>query len=360
MRLFRPFENSPPAPERVRTLALFAPNWVGDAVMATPAMRALRTRFAGARTIAVCRPPVGDVLAGTGLADAVVPLPKGGLGVWDAVLRLREEPADLAVLFPNSLRAAGVARAAGAGRTLGFARDGRRALLTDPVVPGDTETPRPTLLAYNRLAIAAGCGDPGTATELAVSDRDETAFERVAADHPVLRGGFVALNPGGAFGAAKHWPAEHFASLARRIAATLGRAVVILCGPAERDAARRIAAIADDRRVVPLAGYPPSIGLTKAAVRAADLLVTTDSGPRHFAGPLGTPCVTLFGPTHIAWSETFHRNATHLQRKLDCGPCQQRTCPLGHHRCMRDLTPDRVFAAVARALNAGGERRIAA
>ena len=346
----------PLTPGSVRTLAAFLPNWVGDAVMATPALRSLRTRFADARVVAVCRPPVGDVLAGTGLADAVIPLPKGAGGVWGAVRALRSERADLAVLFPNSLRAALVARAGGVRRRLGFARDGRRWLLTDPVEPGDRSVPSPTLLSYNRLALAAGCGDPGTNTELAVLPSDAAAFAAVLAAHPVLAGGFVALNPGGAFGAAKHWPTGHFAALARRIAAT-GRAVLVLCGPSERATAAEIAAAAADPRVVSLADRPLSLGLTKAAVRAAELLVTTDSGPRHFAGPLGTPAVTLFGPTHIAWSETFHPAATHLQLAVDCGPCQRRACPLGHHRCMTDLTPGRVFEAVTATL---ADRRAAA
>ena len=356
----RPDRWGPPRPDAVRTLAAFLPNWVGDAVMATPALRALRTRFGDARVIAVCRPPVHAVLAGTGLADEVVPLPKQGREVWSATRALRVEPADLAVLFPNSLRTAAVAKLAGAKRTLGFARDGRRWLLTDPVPPGDRDTPSSTLLSYNKLARAAGCDDPGTDTELAVLPADETAFAAVLSRHATLRRGFVALNPGGAFGAAKHWPTEHFAALARRIVSETGRAVLVLCGPAEREIAAEIAARAGDARVTSLAGQSLSLGLTKAAVRAADLLVTTDSGPRHFAGPLGVPAVTLFGPTHIAWSETFHPTATHLQIAVDCGPCQQRTCPLGHHRCMTELTPDRVFAAVRAALPAAAPQRVAA
>jgi heptosyltransferase-2 len=156
----------------------------------------------------------------------------------------------------------------------------------------------------------------------------------------------ITLNPGGAFGAAKHWPTGHFAKLARRIATDLDRTAIVLCGPAERDEAREIVRLADHPLVTSLAEEVPSIGLTKAAVRASELLVTTDSGPRHFAAPFGVPAVTLFGPTHIAWSETFSPNAVHLQVPVDCGPCQQRVCPLRHHRCMTELTPDRVFEAV--------------
>ena len=351
---------APLDPTAIETLAVFLPNWVGDAVMATPALRALRTRYADAKLIAVCRPPVGDVLAGTDLADEVVALPKSQASAWKATATLRGEPADLAVLFPNSLRTAAVARLAGAKRTLGFNRDGRRWLLTHPVPPGDRSVPSPTLLSYNKLALAAGCDEPGTRTELAVLPADAAAFQAVLNDHPTLGGGFVALNPGGAFGAAKHWPTKHFADLARRIAATLNRSVLALCGPSEREISEEIADLASDPRVVSLADRSLSLGLTKAAVRAADLLVTTDSGPRHFAGPLGTPAITLFGPTHIAWSETFHPNATHLQLPIDCGPCQQRTCPLGHHRCMTELTPEHVYGAVRVALSAAAPQRAAA
>jgi heptosyltransferase-2 len=103
--------------------------------------------------------------------------------------------------------------------------------------------------------------------------------------------------------------------------------------------------------VVSLAEQPMSIGLSKACVRRARLMVTTDSGPRHFAAAFGVPVVSLFGPTHIEWSENYFDRAVHLQHKLPCGPCQRRVCPLGTHQCMRDLGPDEVWAAVRRLLD---------
>ena len=98
-----------------------------------------------------------------------------------------------------------------------------------------------------------------------------------------------------------------------------------------------------------------SLGLTQPEVRRASLLVTTDSGPRHFAAAFGRPVVTLFGPTHVEWTETYYPKAVHLQKKVPCGPCQLRTCPLDH-RCMRELSPEEVFAAADRLL-AGEARR---
>jgi heptosyltransferase-2 len=127
--------------------------------------------------------------------------------------------------------------------------------------------------------------------------------------------------------------------------------VLVLCGPSERKIAREIVARAGHSSIVSLADEEPSIGLTKAAIRHAELLVTTDSGPRHFAPPFGVPVVTLYGPTHVAWSETYYDRSLHLQLDLDCGPCQQRTCPLGHHRCMRELNVPWVFRAATTLLH---------
>ncbi len=164
----------------------------------------------------------------------------------------------------------------------------------------------------------------------------------------------LCLNPGAAFGASKCWPTEHFATLARALAAQRDLRVVILCGPAERIVCRQIAAIARHPGVIALAdqvapsrhgGLNLSLGLTKACVRRAALLVTTDSGPRHFAAAFDRPVLTLFGPTHIAWTETYHPAARHLQLQVECGPCQRRLCPLDH-RCMRELDPGTVFTAV--------------
>jgi heptosyltransferase II len=159
----------------------------------------------------------------------------------------------------------------------------------------------------------------------------------------------VCLNPGAAFGSAKCWPSEAFATLARKLVDQRGSQVLVLCGPAERELARQIATRAERALVHSLADYPLSLGLTKACIRRADLLITTDSGPRHFAAAFHRPVVTLFGPTHIAWTETYHPKAIHLQKSVDCGPCQLRACPLDH-RCMRLLTPTEVFNAATELL----------
>ncbi|MBA3313348.1 MAG: lipopolysaccharide heptosyltransferase II [Planctomycetota bacterium] len=338
-------------------LAVFLPNWVGDAVMATPALRAIRNHHRDAEIVAVLRRPIDEVLAGTGLVDRVLIHSPRGSDPWQRglrfALRLRAEAFDVAILFPNSLRTAGLAFVSGAKRRIGFSRDRRGRLLTDALTPKPRDVPHPVIDEYLRIAAHLGCEELSRKAEIAVLPDDEQRFEtfRRSLPHELQSRPLITLNPGGAFGSGKHWPTQHFATLAQRIGGELGHLTLVLCGPAERDQAREIVRLASHPLVASLADEILSIGLTKAAVRASSLLVTTDSGPRHFAAPFGVPAVTLFGPTHIAWSETFSKDAVHLQVPVECGPCQQRVCPLGHHKCMVDLSVDRVFEAVQTVLH---------
>jgi heptosyltransferase-2 len=204
----------------------------------------------------------------------------------------------------------------------------------------------PTIEGYLRLADVAGCTWEPRRLELATTPADERAADAVwrELDLPA-DGDVVILNSGGAFGAAKHWPVEHFAELARRIVGDRRTRVLINCGPAERKIAADIAALAADPRVVSLAGFEQlPIGLTKACMRRARLVVTTDSGPRFLAIAFDRPVVTLFGPTDPRATETGYEREISLSLNLDCQPCMERTCPLVHHQCMRDLSVDHVYA----------------
>ena len=265
---------------------------------------------------------------------------------------------DLAVLFPNSFRTALVAYLGGCRKRVGFVRYGRGPLLSYRLAPvrdaAGRLVPSPAIDAYNRLAQAAGCPRPSYRMELFTTPRDETDADAIwkqmgLASYPEV----VCLNPGAAFGSAKFWPAEYFARLARDLALKRRSGVLVLCGPGEREVARRIVQEADHPAVQSLCDQPLSVGLTKACIRRCNLLVTTDSGPRHFGIAFDRPVVTLFGPTHIAWTETYHAGSVHLQKPVPCGPCQQRVCPLDH-RCMTELTPAEVFAAATQLLAPAG------
>jgi heptosyltransferase-2 len=337
-------------------IAIFLPNWIGDVVMATPALKAIREHFADAYLIGVIKPYVAGVLDGLTWLDRLIF--RDTNGPWSrrmpaVVADLRRERPDLAILFTNSFRSGLMAYLSGCRRRVGYARDGRSCLLTDRLEPlrdsSGKLAPSPIIESYNRLAVRVGCTQPGYQMELATSFRNERAADVVWRQAGLLAyPEVVCLNPGGAFGSAKHWPADYFAELARLLVDQRGCGVLVLCGPSEKEMAgeivRQARLLQKNPAVHSLADYPMSLGLTKACVRRADLLITTDSGPRHFAAAFNRPVVTLFGPTHINWTETYYPQAIHLQKKVDCGPCQLRTCPLDH-RCMKLMTPQEVFRA---------------
>jgi heptosyltransferase-2 len=268
---------------------------------------------------------------------------------------------DAAVLFPNSFRSAAVAALGRCRRRIGFDRFGRGLLLTDVLQPvrdaAGRRVPRPVIDDYNRLVTRLGVPDPGHRMELHTIPDDEVAADRVWADLGLHRfPEVVGLNSSGAFGAAKLWPAAHFATLARELVDRRGCGVLVVCGPNERATAREIVRLADRAQVVSLADRPVSLGLTKACVRRLDAFVTTDSGPRHFAAAFDVPVVSLFGPTHIEWTETYYSKGINLQKKVPCGPCQLRVCPLDH-RCMTELMPAEVLAAATDLLHRFPVRR---
>lgn len=331
------------------TILVMLPNWVGDAVMATPAIRAIREAHLDALLIGAGRAAICATLKGNPRLDRFVTLDRGTLSEARIAWQLRSERIGLAVLFPNSVRSALFARLAGAQRLIGFARYGRDILLTDRLFPrrGADGRPRPwpVMLDYNRLTKMAGASVRHNRQELFTTPVDEDLVDSVWSQCDFASSSrVVCLNPGAAFGSAKLWPAEYFAELARRIARDHDAGVLILCGPTERELARRIVKLASHPAVHSLADAPVSLGLTKACIRRCDLLVTTDSGPRHFAAAFDKPVVALFGPTHRQWTLTGHPLERQLQRTVSCGPCQRRTCPTDH-RCMNELRPDDVLAA---------------
>jgi len=339
---------------------VFLPNWVGDVVMATPALRALRAHLGpGTTVVGLTRPYVAGVLAGSDLLDEEWPhdpeVARTPRGLLAAVLALRRGRFELALVLPNSFHTALIAWLAGVRRRVGYARNRRGALLTTALTPPRRDgrlLPTSIVGAYLELVYALGSPPETWRLQLGTTADDEAQADAAWASlglGPDAR--VIALNSAGAFGAAKLWPVEHCTALAGRLVRELDHDVLVLCGPEERERAEAIVRLAASPRVGSLAGRPLSLGLTKACVRRSRLLVSTDSAVRHFGAAFDVPVVSLFGPTHIAWSDTRHVKERTLQLALECGPCQRPTCPLGHHRCMRELDVDTVLRAVAELLS---------
>ena len=349
--------------------AVFLPNWVGDAVMATPTLRAFRDALGpDARIVGIMRPHLIELLQGTDwLTESWAFDPRSNdraLRIGTVTRRMRDANFDIGLMLSNSLRCAWMCYRAGVRRRIGYAGNCRTMFLTDRLywtrtgcgmLPGigGNRAAIPNVDQYLRLLEPLGCVCPSRKLELQTSRADRQEAEKVWSELNLNADGrVIALSGGGAYGPSKLWPEKNLAELAKMIVERLDHDVLVLCGPKEKDSARRVVQAADSKRVVSMADQRLVWGNVKACIERCRMMVATDSGPRHIGAALGLPVVTLFGPTVTTWIENPTVRGTHLMNEsLDCLGCYKRECPLGHHRCMTELKPQTVFEAVAATLD---------
>jgi heptosyltransferase II len=344
-------------------LLVVLPNWIGDVVLATPVLAALRTHFPASRISYLLRPYVGEVIEGGGWHDATVHWPavrgfRRELSMLRLAGRLREERFDAALLLTNSFRSAFVVWQAGIRRRVGYARDWRTWLLTDRPKPERANgvfVPRSVLPYYAALAAALGCTVTDWRLRLGVTPQQEHAGQELLRHYDLLGRRYAVVNPGAAFGAAKCWLPERFAECCDRLRTEHGLAPVLVGAKGELPLLRRIAELAHGP-VVCREKPATTLGSLKVVIRDAALLLCNDTGPRHYGIAFDVPTVTIFGPTHQAWTAVQAPREIRLQAKVDCGPCQLRVCPLDH-RCMTAVTVEMVIQAAAKVLAQAPQRR---
>lgn len=327
------------------------PNWLGDTVMAVPALRALRARWPGART--ALAGPWASMLAGQDLADVLIDYPRPWRERLRASRDARRFGAEVALLLPNSPESALAARWWGARRLVGYATDGRTWLLSDPLPLPPRR--RHQVDEYLALAEHLDARSDERVPRLAPPAEGEARQRAHALVSGVLFGTaarpLVGVHLGAAGGPAKTWPAGHVADLCRRLVAE-GAACLLLGPPAEAAAAEAVCAEAP---AVSLVGRDEP-GLLLALLPELDVLVSGDTGVAHLAAALGTPVVTIFGPTDPALSAPRGRAAI-VAHAVPCAPCFYRRCPIDH-ACMRGVAPglvaERVLASAGAARGAAG------
>ena len=344
-------------PEVVERLVVFLPNWVGDAVMFTPALRAIRARFGPARLALAGRAAPLAALAPCPWADETI---RDAGSVLALARALRRGRFDLAVLGPNSFRSALAARLAGAKRRVGYARDGRGWLLTDrleaPRAADGSWAKTPALDYYLELAGYLGCETGDKRMELSVSAGDAAAAEELLTGAGADRARpIVLLNPGASFGASKMYPPGRFAAVADALIQRRGAQIIINAAPDEGEVAGAVERAMNESPLVNLAAVANSLGLLKALVARSKLMITNDTGPRHFAAALGVPVVTIFGATDPDWTTIYYERERIVRVRVSCGPCQRKTCRLPEgpkkHQCMLKIPPEMVLAAAEELLD---------
>jgi heptosyltransferase-2 len=318
------------------------PNWIGDAVMATPALRAIRAAFPDAHMAIVANPMVAELFAFHPDCDQVIRFDKrsghgGAGGFWRFCHALRRERFALAILLQNAFEAAAMAMLAGIPRRAGYRTDGRGLLLSSGVTAVDKKHGLHHVDYYLHMLHQLGIDSGDRRLRLAV-----TAEEQAAANERLGAGDWVAVNPGASYGAAKRWIPERFAAVADGLAGEFGVRIVLTGGPGEAEIGR------DIERAMKV---PPVnlIGLTSvrelmAVLAQCRLVVTNDSGPMHIAAAFGVPLVAVFGPTDHTTTSPLADNCRIVRSAADCAPCMLRECPTDHH-CMIDVTAGMVLDA---------------
>jgi lipopolysaccharide heptosyltransferase II len=325
----------------MKRLVILAPNWLGDAVMALPAIADVRRRAKKAVIAVAARPAVAPIFRLVPEVDDVLTIERRR---WhDLGTELRGGAFDTALLLPNSLHAAITVFRAGIRERWGYRTDWRGRLLTRAVQP-----PAGLHQAeyYQRLVHALGFRNGPPEPRLTVP---KTA--RDAANHLLASAGWdarsplVVLAPGAAYGGAKRWPPERFAALAADLAADGVRAAIVGSGGDRRTADD---VKAREPRVIDLVGRT-DLSQLAGVLAAARALVTNDSGAMHLAAAIGTPVTAVFGPTDERVTRPLGGGHTVVTANVWCRPCMLRECPLDH-RCMDAIDTAQVVAATRRAL----------
>ena len=341
------------------SVLVVAPNWLGDAVMALPAVSDVRRRFPSARLVVAARRAVADIFHLVPFVDELVTLQWNGTWWQRRVFaadagRLRQLGADLAILLPNSFAAAWLARRAAIPDRWGYGSDMRAGLLSRRV-----RRPKGSLhqgAYYQYLTRALGIESGPLEPAVTVSEGAKAAARRQLFDRgwdgvrPV-----IVFAPGAVYGTAKRWMPSYVA----RVVTDLVRqrlATCVMVGShgdtaAVRDVMGAIEAAAAPH-VIDMTGQT-TIEMLAGVLSVATACISNDSGAMHLASAVGTPLVALFGPTREYETSPLTRSgrrAEVLTHQVWCRPCMLRECPIDH-RCMKGITPDRVHAALTSLLS---------
>jgi len=333
--------SEPPVSRTHPAVFVDLPNWIGDVVMSLPAVARLGDRWRPGEMVLGCRPPVARLLGLVFPGSNVIATDRRtSLLATARRLTVGHGRFHTAVTLRHATRAKLLVRLV-ARRTLGSAGGGGGILLTQ-AFPVDRDRHQvhdadPVLRALD-LPPADPAWRPPLPSVLATEGK--AALERAG-----VTGKIAGLVPGAAWGDSKRWPVESFGRLARLIG-EIGLTPVVFIGPGEEwlaaeiseAAGRRVANVGPDLDVAGLFG----------ALAGARVVISNDSGPMHLAALAGVPIVALFGPTDPRRTAPLVEPRRVLCRAMDCSPCFKARCPLGHQRCLKEITPEAVAAEAQR------------
>lgn len=322
--------------------------------MATPAFECIRQNFPEDRIIGLIRSYARGVVEDGPWFDEIVELnDKSAGGIMDLVSRLRRIKPDLALVLPNSFRSALIARLGGAKKIYGYRRNGRTALLTGGPAPWRDNyriIPRPMVEYYMEICRCLDLDPPlQIKPRLFCSEITLQEGARLIESYGISPADtLIGINPGARFGSSKCWPPEHFARLAEMIAQRWDCKIILFTGPGELEIGEKIVKLSRATIINP-GPDQLNLRLLKPLIQRCRLLITNDTGPRHYAVAFDIPVVVIMGPTDPRFTNANLEKTIIVRRDLVCAPCHHKECA-HHHSCMEEISPEEVLQAAEKML----------
>jgi len=339
----------------VQTLIVRCPNWVGDIVMATPTLDCLRQSFPQTRIVGLLRKKAQGIVRDGPWFDALIDCEdKSWNGIWRTARQIRQYASDMAIVLPNSIRSTLPVWLGGAKEIYGYRRSFRGVFLSGGPEPiGNNHKILPLPMTEYYLEICRWLGlklpqevKPRLFVGQEVLRRGESLMQRYGICESDM---VIGLNPGASFGSSKCWPTENFAELAELCERRLSAKIVLFSGPGEEDIARAIIT-QNHAKIIDTSQDGIDLELLKPLIRRCNLLITNDTGPRHYAVAFDVPVVVIMGPTDPRYTNSNLDNTIVLRKELPCSPCHKKVCPR-QHECMTGITANEVFGAAEKLLS---------
>jgi heptosyltransferase-2 len=334
-------------------ILVWLPSPMGDAILCTPALRAIRKYFQAHKITFLATEVVRNVLSPCKFNDIWLEL--NDKNPFAIAKKLKEHKFLYAILFKNSFASAFAAYLAGIPWRIGYSREWRGFLLTEKLYPLKLHNGKfkPASMVEYYLAIARwlGCRNTKTNLELLIDPEDK---QRLSDKLPQILnpdGPLIVIVPGGAFGPSKCWSSIKFAQTAGRLITKYNATVVISVAPEsiERQIAKEICK-SSKHKLINLAETPLSLGELKALFSITDLVISNDTGPRHIAVALGRKVITMFGPNNPIWTDTNYENEIQIIGNVHCAPCSKPKCNKSEHLCMESISVEMVCKAATELL----------
>ncbi len=339
----------------IKKIVVRCPNWVGDIIMGVPLYDCLRANFPGARIACIIRKYAAGIVRDGPWFDEIMAInDKQWGGFWALKQQVQQFAPDLAVVLPNSFRSILPIRLAGVKKIYGYRRGGRSWLLAGgPAAARENGhiQVQPMNEYYMEIALWMGLmPPPDSRPRLFIHPETQHQADALLTRYGVNKEDLlIGLNPGASFGSSKCWPTSYFARLAELLRDQFGGKLILFSGPGEEPIASAIIR----QSKAPILDTTPDkvdLNLLKPLIRRCNLLVTNDTGPRHYAVAFEVPVVVIMGPTNPNYTASNLELTEVVRIDLDCSPCHRKVCRT-NHECMVGISPERILESCRRLMD---------